>query len=183
MDTAAGAVEEPNLLIKETAAWAVARLKGRSSIMLTTIEKVIALKKVGIFTTIPDETLVDVAALLEEIEVEAGDTIIQKGDLGDCMYIIVDGDVRVHDGENTLNHLGAGDVFGEMAVLDSEPRVASVTAATSTSLLRLAQEPLFALTDEQPEVARRIIRVLSRHLRARIQDINELHRQLGLTKS
>ncbi len=150
--------------------------------MLTTIEKVIALKKVGIFTATPDETLVDVAALLEEVDVDAGETIIEKGDLGDCMYIIVDGEVKVHDGRSTLNHLAAGDVFGEMAVLDSEPRVASVTAVVNTSLLRLAQEPLYALTDEQPEVARRIIRVLSRHLRARIRDMNELRKQLEQIK-
>ncbi len=150
--------------------------------MLTTIEKVIALKKVGIFAATPDETLVDIAALLEEVDIEAGETIIEKGDLGDCMYIIVEGEVKVHDGENTLNHLASGDVFGEMAVLDSEPRVASVTAVTNTSLLRLAQEPLYDLTDEQPEVARRIIRVLSRHLRARIQDMNELRRKLEQLK-
>ncbi len=151
--------------------------------MLTTIEKVIALKKVSIFEATPDETLVDVAALLEEVVLEAGDTIIEKGDPGDCMYIIIEGEVKVHDGERTHNHLGAGDVFGEMAVLDSEPRVASVTAVTETLLLRLAQEPLFDLTDEQPEVARRIIRVLSRHLRARVQDLNELRSLLDRVKT
>ena len=146
--------------------------------MLTTIEKVIALKKVSIFAATPDEILADVAALLEEVHLDAGETIFEKGDVGDCMYIIVEGEVRVHDGERTLNHLVADDVFGEMAVLDAEPRMASVTAMVDTHLLRLAQEPLFELTDEQPEVARRIIRVLSRHLRARVQDINELRSRI-----
>ena len=208
--TVADALAGSDALINETAAWTLSRLKENganpkgqplpaspqldqaagilnkprtgSSTMLTTIEKVIALKKVSIFAATPDETLVDVAALLEEVDVDAGERIIEKGDLGDCMYIIVDGEVKVHDGDITLNKLAAGDVFGEMAVLDSEPRSASVTALVNTSLLRLAQEPLYALTDEQPEVARRIIRVLSRHLRARIQDMNDLRSQLEQEK-
>lgn len=98
--------------------------------------------------------------------------------LGDCMYIIVDGEVRVHDGERTLNHLGEGDVFGEMALLDPEPRLASVTASTDTRMFRLDQEPFYELMDDRIEVARGIIRVLTRHLRARVRDVADLHGQV-----
>jgi hypothetical protein len=100
---------------------------GQEEMMLSTIEKVIALKGASIFAETPGESLVELATQVDEIAVSGGDTIINKGDLGDCMYVIVVGEVRVHDGERTLNHLGEGDVFGEMAVLDAEPRVASVT--------------------------------------------------------
>jgi CRP/FNR family cyclic AMP-dependent transcriptional regulator len=105
-------------------------------------------------------------------------TVVKKGDMGDCMYIIAQGKVRVHDGERTLNFLEQGNIFGEMAVLDAETRVASVTAVADTCLLRLAQEPLYQLMDEQPDLARGIIRTLSGHLRARIQDMNVM--QLGI---
>lgn len=147
--------------------------------MLTTLEKVIALKKASIFSTLPNEILAAVAPLLEEIWFDDGTTAIVKGELGDCMYIIVQGKVRVHDEDLTLNFLEEGDVFGEMAVLDSEPRVASVTAVEETCLLRLAQEPLYELMDVQPEVAQGLIRTLSRHLRDRIQDLNAIRSEIG----
>jgi AAA family ATP:ADP antiporter len=146
--------------------------------MLSTIEKVIILKTVGIFAETPDDILAEIATLLEEVELRAGETIFEKGDLGDCMYIIAEGEVRVHDGERTLNHLAQGDVFGEMALLDPEPRVASVTAIEDTRLLRLDQEPFYELMNDRIEVVRGIIHVLSRHLRARVRDLNELEARL-----
>jgi AAA family ATP:ADP antiporter len=146
--------------------------------MLSTIEKVITLKTVSIFAGTPDEILAEVASLLEEVALVEGETIFEKGDAGDSMYIIVDGQVRVHDGGRTLNYLGEGDVFGEMAVLDPEPRLASVTAVQDTRLFRLDQEPFYELMDDRIEVARGIIRVLSQHLRARVRDLNELRTRL-----
>ena len=135
------------------------------------------------FGETPDETLAEVALLLEEMSIGAGQTLFEKGDLGDCLYIIVDGEVRVHDGERTLNHLHAGDIFGEMAILDAEPRVASVTGVVDTQLLRLDQEPFYELMDDRSEVARGIILVLSRHLRDRVQDLNELRARFEAAKA
>ena len=113
--------------------------------MLSTIEKIIALKTVDTFAGAPDNVLANVAALLQEVELAVGETIIEKGDPGDCMYIIVSGKVQVHNGDHTLNHLTESDVFGEMAVLDPEPRVASVSAVEQTLLLRLDQESFYEL--------------------------------------
>ena len=133
--------------------------------MLSTIEKTIILKTVDTFAGTPDNVLAEVAALLKEVELQVGDTIFKKGDPGDCMYIIVSGEVRVHDGAHTLNYLAEGTVFGEMAVLDSEPRVAAVTASEDTLLLRLDQEPFYELMEDRIEIARGIIRALAFHLR------------------
>ena len=72
-----------------------------------------------------------------------------------------------------------GDVFGEMAVLDPEPRVASVTAVEDTQLLRLDQEPFYELMEDQIAVAQGIIRVLSAHLRNRVRDVTELRAKLA----
>lgn len=141
---------------------------------LSTIEKVLILKGVSIFAATPDEILVDVTALLEEVELAAGQTLFEKGDIGACMYIVVDGRVRVHDGERTLDQLGEGDVFGEMAVLDAAPRVASVTGLEATRLLRLDQDALYDVMADRIEVVRGIIGVLSGRLRARVGDIAEL---------
>jgi len=133
--------------------------------MLLTIEKVLVLKTLSIFADTPDDDLARVAAVVEEVEVKAGDLIIEKGATGECMYIIAEGTVRVHDGERTIAELGARNVVGELAVLDPEPRSASVTACTDALLFRLEREALYDVMAEDIEVAKGIIRVLCRRLR------------------
>jgi HEAT repeat protein len=149
-----------------------------ASAMLSLIERVLILKTVSTFAGIPDGTLAEAATLLEEQDLAAGETLFTKGEPGRCMYIIVAGRVRVHDGGRLLNELGERDIFGEMAVLDSAPRLASVEAAEATRLLRLDQDALYELMADHVEVARGIIQVLSGHLRARVQDIASLRAQI-----
>jgi HEAT repeat protein len=139
--------------------------------MISTIEKVLILKGVDIFAETPDDVLAEVAEACDELDATAGETIFNKGDLGDTLYVIVSGRVRVHDGAVTFNELGDAEVFGEMALLDPEPRSASVTATEETRLLRLAEQPFQELLDERPEIARSIIKVLTRRLRARTNDL------------
>jgi CRP-like cAMP-binding protein len=139
--------------------------------MLSTIEKVIILNTVDLFSATPEDVLSEVADLLVELRVPNDTQIFAKDDPGDSMYIIVVGEVRVHDGATTLNHLGERMIFGEMALLDAAPRVASVTTIDDTLLLRLDQEPFFELMDDRIEIARGIIRVLTGHLRNRVRDL------------
>lgn len=175
---AAGAAPAP--LIADTARWALARLDTHNESepgMLSTIEKVLFLKTVSVFGRTPEDVLVEVAELLEVVDVPGGEPIFQKGDPGDSLYIIVGGKVRVDDGERLLNYLGERDLFGEMALLDAEPRAASVTTIEPTQLLRLDQDPFYELLDDRPEIATSLIRVLSQHLRARMRDVAELSAQ------
>ena len=168
-------------VLRETAVWTATRLgltpadtSTGERPMLTTIEKVILLKDADLFAETPDELLAEVAELLTEVELPAGEAVFSKGEPGDSLYIVVSGQVRVHDGEYTLNLLGESEVFGEMALLEPEPRMASVTAETDALLLRLDGEPFFELIDTRSEVARGIIRVLSRRLRQRVQEVAAL---------
>jgi CRP-like cAMP-binding protein len=147
-------------------------------VMLSTVEKVLILKTVSMFSQTPDNVLADVADILEEVNVSENENIFKQGDSGDSLYVIVDGKVRVHDGERLLNYLGERDVFGEMALLDPEPRLASVTAVEATRLFRLKQAPFYELMSERPEVATGIIRVLTGHLRNRVRDIAQLNARI-----
>ena len=147
-------------------------------VMLSTVEKVLILKTVSMFSQTPDNVLADVADILEEVNVSENESIFKQGEPGDSLYVIVDGKVRVHDGERLLNYLGESDVFGEMALLDPEPRLASVTAVEETRLFRLEQTPFYELMSERPEVATGIIRVLTRHLRNRVRDIAQLNARI-----
>lgn len=133
--------------------------------MLLTIERVIILKSVGIFSEVPEEDLVEVASIVEEIEVAAGKEIIKKGDIGTSMYIIVKGRARVHDGPKEIAVLPERTVFGELAALDPEPRAASVSALEDCELFMLEEGPLYDLMAEHVEVVRGIIRVLCSRVR------------------
>ena len=133
--------------------------------MLLTIEKVMILKSVDIFSATPEEDLIEVASIVEEIDVKKDDDIFVKGDIGTSMYIIVEGRMRVHDGGREIAVLEEKEVFGELAALDPEPRMATVTAIDDAMLFRLDQGPLYDLMAEHIEVVRGITRVLCRRLR------------------
>lgn len=133
--------------------------------MLTTVEKLIALKSVDFFDRTSDQVLAELATILIEVDVPAGTAVFAKGDRGDSMYIIVVGRVRVHDGDREIATLGEGNFFGEMALLDTVARSASVTAIEETRLLQMDQEPFYVLLEDHSEVGRRIMQVLTGRLR------------------
>src|SRR3954466_10264138 len=83
--------------------------------VLSTIEKVLALKATRLFGVLPDDTLAGLAAILTEVGLPAGEQLFARGERGTCLYLIVAGRVRIHDGPHTLSGLGPGDAFGEMA--------------------------------------------------------------------
>ena len=102
---------------------------------------------------------------MKDETVPEGTIIIHKGDLGDFMYIIASGHVRIHDGDQTITYLGENDEFGELALLNSEPHSASPTAVEEIYLLRLDQNTFYELISDYPDVLRGIIQVLSARLR------------------
>ena len=118
------------------------------------------LKKSLLFENAPDVVLNSVAEIVKEIKIKPSDILIHKGDVGDSMYIISKGKVRVHDGNLHLNYLLAGDTFGEMAALDGELRTASITAIEDTDLLELKQKDLLSLVEKEPEVSKCLIHFL-----------------------
>lgn len=139
--------------------------------MIALDERVSLLRHVRFFAGAPSGALPRVAAAMVPVALAAGERLFQKGDLGDCMYVIVAGSLQVHDGDLLLNRLGPGDVVGEMSALDSELRSASVTAIEAAELLSLHQAPLFELLMGHADVAHGVIGVLCRHLRARVVDL------------
>lgn len=156
-------------LQRETAAWALASLgtgptfEGDASMLL--IEKVMILKGVQMFEETSEELLTEIARILEEIDVEKDEEIFEKGDIGDSMYIIIEGQVRIFDGERTINVLGEKEIFGELALLDPEPRSASVAATRPSRLFRLDRETFSQLMAGNIEIVRGVLHVLCERLR------------------
>jgi CRP-like cAMP-binding protein len=140
--------------------------------MLLTIEKVMVLKSVHVFAGVPEDVLANLSSYLEETDVAAGEMVYEKGDLGDTMFIIVDGKARVHDEARTFVELGARDFFGELTTLDPEPHSASVSALEDTRLLGLHRDDLYELMSGYPEVLKGIIHELCNRLRGKRTEDN-----------
>jgi CRP-like cAMP-binding protein len=155
-------------IVTETARATLERLRSgtrEEKKPMLTIERVITLKAVDMFSRASEDVLAEVAGILEEVEVQAGEVVFEKGAAGDSMYIIVSGRVRVYDGERTIGELGPRDIFGELALLDPEPRLASITATTDAALLRLDREAFGELMAANIEIVRGVLHVLCERLR------------------
>lgn len=140
-------------------------IRKEGNLMLSIVERVIILKTVNVFARTPADILAELAELLEETSVDAGMVIFNKGEPGDSLYLIVSGTVQVRDGGLVLHQMGEREVFGEMALLDNEPRSATIVATEPTHLLRLEQQSFYDLLMDRPEIATGIIRVLTGYIR------------------
>lgn len=133
--------------------------------MLTSVERVIALKGVELFKGTPDEVLAELVGMLNEYDLPAGGEVFERGDAGSSMFIVASGTFRVHYGGAEIRLLGEGEVFGEMALLDPAPRSANVSAVTDAVLLELKRDAFFELLEDHVDVTRRILQLLARRLR------------------
>src|SRR5207253_16927 len=134
--------------------------------MPSLFERVTLLQQVDLFSETPDAVLSHIAEAMEELDIPGSTQIITKGELGTCLYIIAKGSVKVHDDRHTLAELHERQVVGELALLDPEPRSASVTTLEDTTLLRLDWEAFYDLMIDNIEIARGALATLARRIRA-----------------
>jgi CRP/FNR family transcriptional regulator, cyclic AMP receptor protein len=134
-------------------------------------ERLKVLQSISIFSSSPTDVLMDLVAHLGVESVYKGETIVRQGEMGSCMYIVIEGKVRIHEGERTLNHLGRFEFFGEMALLDPMPRSTTVTAEEDTRLYRLERDSVVEVMKKQPEIAQGVIQILCQRLRGSIEDM------------
>ncbi|WP_345240659.1 cyclic nucleotide-binding domain-containing protein [Nibrella saemangeumensis] len=165
--TATGKSLKPNTYMKTT----------ETSTSISHIERVIVLKNTRLFADTPENVLSSIAPIMREVTFLEGQEIFQKGQLGTCMYIIHDGEIGIYDGYQALAHMSKGDFFGELALLDAEPRSATAVATTDVTLLRVDQDDFYDLMEERSEVLRNIMRMLCR----RIRHLNEQVRSAPVT--
>jgi CRP-like cAMP-binding protein len=116
--------------------------------------------------------LQSVAAVAIEVDFPAERVIARQGEIGTGFFIVVSGRVRVVRDGATVAHLGPGEFFGELSVLDHRPRNAQVAAAAPTTCLALASWDLEGVITEQPRVALSMLRVLA----TRLRDLTDAHR-------
>jgi CRP-like cAMP-binding protein len=132
---------------------------------LLLLEKVLLLKSLGIFNETPETILSELAPLMKEEQLEADSIIFEENDPGDCMYIILSGKISIIKGGQELAVLKENEVFGELSLLDNEPRSAAAIAKTDCMLYKIDHEPFYELLDTRPEIARGFIKILCNRLR------------------
>ncbi|MFZ5731556.1 MAG: cyclic nucleotide-binding domain-containing protein [Pseudomonadota bacterium] len=109
--------------------------------------------KVPFFATLDPAAIADVAGTLRRIDVPRHSMLIRKGDVGDCMYFIADGEVEIELPADKRIHLGTGAFFGEMALVDDRPRSANVFTTRTSTLLVLDLADFRVLMARHPDLA------------------------------
>jgi len=132
------------------------------------------LKRVPLFSGFTDNELRRVAGISRILEAAAGTVLTKIGSPGDSFFVIIDGRAAVQTQIGGGDPLQPGHFFGEMSLLDGEPRSAMITAMTDVRLLVVERSHFWRLLDEAPELTRQILMVLSRRVRHLEQAANAL---------
>ena len=132
---------------------------------LATVQRVAFLRQVPLFSELPPEDMQPIALIAEEHVFGEGETIAELGEPGDTLYVIVNGAVRVQDATGApIATRRAGEVIGEMAVISSRPRVATLVAESELRVLEIHKPSFDAVLRERPEVALAMMRLLVERL-------------------
>lgn len=143
------------------------------------------LRRADIFTQLSDDDLFQVLNRCQAIRVPAGKEVFKEGDEGDELYVIHEGSVRIMlstrrpDGNvvpSTINMLYSGQCFGEMILLNSATRSATVVAAEATTLISLHEADFRALCDSNPRIGYIVFRNLAQDLAYKLRSSNLLLR-------
>lgn len=128
---------------------------------MITLEKLLLLKSVTFFKQTQDDLLLQIIeSAVEEKTVNAGELICKKNEIGQDMYVIVSGRVKIHDDDMFIKEMGEREIFGELAALSFGTRVASVTAITDCLLLKINSTDLYEVMNLDIGLAKGIIKAL-----------------------
>jgi CRP-like cAMP-binding protein len=129
-------------------------------------DKADALKKVPLFSDLSRRYLDLIAKQTDEVNEEAGTVLAKQGALGLEFLLLLEGGARVERDGTVIAHLGPGDFFGEMSLIDGMPRSASVIAESACELLVIQSRAFRSLLDEVPELPRKLLATVCARLRA-----------------
>jgi CRP/FNR family cyclic AMP-dependent transcriptional regulator len=131
------------------------------------------LQKTPLWSGLGEKELKVIARSFKELKYESGDVIVRKGEAGVGFYLIVDGTVEVRADGRVLSKLGPGQFFGEMALLDGQPRSADVVATEPSRCLAMSSWSFNGVVSEHPKIALKMLQEFVRRLRMNAQNISE----------
>ncbi len=95
----------------------------------------------------------------------AGQVVFSAGDPGDTMYVVIDGEVEIVVNDKVVDTTGPGGIVGEMALIETNPRMATVRAKSDSKLVPITQKRFLYLVQEAPNFAIKVMRIMSERLR------------------
>jgi CRP-like cAMP-binding protein len=124
----------------------------------------------SLFRGLPEQTVAQIAALASRRTYKADTVVVMRGDAGDALYGVITGRVRISASgaggkEIFLNIMEPGDAFGEIALLDGQPRTAAATTITPTELMIIRREDFLGLVKREPQLAVHLIELLCKRVR------------------
>lgn len=123
------------------------------------------LRELDIFSACTPRQLELVGKVADEVHLPAGTTLMREGKPGHECFILIDGRAKVSIRGHKMATLHSGDIVGEMALIEQEPRSATVVTTTPVRALALTPQAFAAILDNAPAVARRVLRLMARRLR------------------
>jgi len=131
------------------------------------------LNRTPIWSGLSNQDLHAIVKLAKDLRYNAGQVIVKKGESGVGFYMILEGSVEVKSGETLLSKLGRGQFFGEMSLIDEEPRSADVVAVEPSRCLVLSSWGFESLVSNHPKIALKMLRELVRRLRDTDKTLSE----------
>jgi CRP-like cAMP-binding protein len=128
-------------------------------------DKVEVLSQLPLFDTCSRRELGQVASISVDANRSAGTFLTREGRDGGLLFVILEGEAEVRRGNTVIGTLRAGDVVGELSLIDGEARSASVRAVTDVHVLEIAADDLRGLVRTSPKIARNLLRALSLRIR------------------
>jgi CRP/FNR family transcriptional regulator, cyclic AMP receptor protein len=136
--------------------------------------RTIDLSTIWLFSTCSAKELRTVQRALDEVGAPAGTVLCEEGTIGREFFFIVDGRASVRRGGRKVAALGPGDYFGELALLDRQPRSATVVADTDMVLLNMSQREFTGLLEEVPALCRKMLAAMAGRLREADSTVSSL---------
>jgi len=128
-------------------------------------QKIDLLKKVPLFSNLSQKHLGEIAKHADQVQVEKGRVLVRQGKTGWEFIFIAEGKARVEKDGRVIRQLSGGDFFGEISLIDGEPRTATVVAETDMTLLIVHKSSFDHLLDTIPGLQRKILISLCQYLR------------------
>jgi CRP-like cAMP-binding protein len=132
-----------------------------------------SLRRIKMLADVEERLLASLLTYLEVVKVAPFGTVVNKGDHGDALFMVLEGEVRARvmiDGrETTLSTMGVGECFGELAIVDQGPRSADVIANQPTVLIKVSQAALRKMLAEAPALAAPFALALARVIAHRVR--------------
>ncbi len=141
------------------------KIKKKEYAMLNILEKINYLKENNLFKGLKTNELIPIANITNEIEISDEETFIDEGEIGDELFIILEGMVQVYTEKKMITTIGPGSCIGELSVIDAEPRSTNVKTIKKSRFLSIKRKDFLLTLRDNPTISINIMKILTQRVR------------------